>query len=659
MVALTILWLALALLLGPIVGQPAHDNVSLSLNSTFMPLAPGPDPIPPPDLDPNHMGWITKWAAIGDSFTAGIGAGQLYNQNDDDKTCSRYDKSYVPLLQRVIGPSPKKFQWLACSGAKTRDILEQVKKLDNAMDLVVMTAGGNDLCLVDVLKSCIFMAWSADKCKDAIAIAEKNTKELLEPRLTEILRELEKKMKPSSGIVVVASYAQFFHDQPTEVDECAKHHRWGFPPVGGPWEGIPLDLGKRQVLNKLVQLANAGIDRTIDRMREQGVKYRLRFADWDDWASDSRVAGQFCWPGSTGEYPDDKQPNLQFFKPDTKKRAKHDEVKKREITVDKGQPEPVIEETHYSVNESLYNADPAAEVLHTLGGRDPYDRCMADHDNKRDWGFGLPDRWGKFFHPNEKGHVTIASFVLNEIVSARASLLAVDNPICNEGELDYFRCRVTGRKSLRHYAQVGLVDGTYKTYCDEVKPPENVANWHDERVFYEGTPEEHKYSIKLKNGAKHFSKQECINSFLRIVHGCDIYRDDNPLSLKHGGTWRKGDYTYDLEMGRTKRPWPVPKPTGSCFGWYYYAYARYYIKGKSWGTTDHGRALRDAAKSCVGGGLTFWEFNYFHKADSDGYEWEAKFSTPIWVLWRCFMNNKVFREIGAPDIGCRGNDFPY
>lgn len=52
------------------------------------------------------------------------------------------------MLERALGISALRFQWLACSGAKSKEILEQAKKLDNDMDLVVLTAGGNDLCLV-------------------------------------------------------------------------------------------------------------------------------------------------------------------------------------------------------------------------------------------------------------------------------------------------------------------------------------------------------------------------------------------------------------------------------------------------------------------------------------------------------------------------------
>lgn len=110
--------------------------------------------------DPADFGWIKKWAAVGDSFTAGIGAGvplspaqtELRRRGsegtDEDWACSRYDRSYAKVLDRAFGDT--EFHFVACSGDRTGDIYDQVRNLDGGLDLVVMTAGGNDLCLVRI-----------------------------------------------------------------------------------------------------------------------------------------------------------------------------------------------------------------------------------------------------------------------------------------------------------------------------------------------------------------------------------------------------------------------------------------------------------------------------------------------------------------------------
>jgi lysophospholipase L1-like esterase len=101
--------------------------------------------------DPADFGWIKRWAAVGDSFTAGIGSGTQLGgifHNRDDWKCSRYDQSYPMVLNRAFGPAVDNFQFVACSGDRSEDIYTQVNNMDGNLDLVIMTAGGNDLCLV-------------------------------------------------------------------------------------------------------------------------------------------------------------------------------------------------------------------------------------------------------------------------------------------------------------------------------------------------------------------------------------------------------------------------------------------------------------------------------------------------------------------------------
>lgn len=103
--------------------------------------------------NPLDYSWVKKFAAVGDSFTAGIGSGDLYSDTDNSYTCSRYDYTYPVIMNNFLGPSVDQFTYLACSGAISTGIFEQINALDNDMDLVVLTAGGNDLCLVSLTLS--------------------------------------------------------------------------------------------------------------------------------------------------------------------------------------------------------------------------------------------------------------------------------------------------------------------------------------------------------------------------------------------------------------------------------------------------------------------------------------------------------------------------
>lgn len=112
-----------------------------------------------PTTDIYDYSWIKNWAAIGDSFTAGIGSGNPLSESKSDTDCSRYDYSYPSILNRFFGGSIQSFQYPACSGATSADIYNQVSALPNNLDLVVLSAGGNDLCLVsNIWTSSLFIA---------------------------------------------------------------------------------------------------------------------------------------------------------------------------------------------------------------------------------------------------------------------------------------------------------------------------------------------------------------------------------------------------------------------------------------------------------------------------------------------------------------------
>lgn len=85
----------------------AHDHNQSSSSSPFIKRA---------DKDPSDMSWIKRWAAIGDSYTAGIGAGRALGHHvhkeeigiiapdgleelRDNMRCARYDRSYPKVIE--------------------------------------------------------------------------------------------------------------------------------------------------------------------------------------------------------------------------------------------------------------------------------------------------------------------------------------------------------------------------------------------------------------------------------------------------------------------------------------------------------------------------------------------------------------------------------
>lgn len=87
--------------------------------------------------DPYDLSFYTKGAAIGDSYTAGIGAG-----NRVGWACSRYDGSYANLVALQLGVDLDKldFTYTACSGAVVDEIITQAKALSSGQEFVMLSA---------------------------------------------------------------------------------------------------------------------------------------------------------------------------------------------------------------------------------------------------------------------------------------------------------------------------------------------------------------------------------------------------------------------------------------------------------------------------------------------------------------------------------------
>ncbi|OAR01881.1 hypothetical protein LLEC1_05530 [Akanthomyces lecanii] len=559
------------------------------------------------DADPADFRWARRWAAVGDSYTAGIGSGRQLGDfwhKRDDWYCSRYDLSYPYLVNGALGAAVEDFQFPACSGDRSEQIYDQIQKIDGTLDLVMMTAGGNDLCLASLLKTCIFLPFNGEsKCQNIIDVAKKNIDTILKPNIRQLLSALNDKMNKKS-VVVYNGYAQFFN---TENDACEKDQNWL---LAGRWfsRGLTLNKDRRTKFNELVTGINDAIRDVVEEFRKKDLNYKIDMADWDLWPQKG-VKGQFCDPSSSGHYPDDSQKDLQFFKQDTYVAPLiHDELRKRDPAALQKEEEEFQAFVAGLNKDSIYDsllyksANKRAEVLHKLDPRAPAPpSCPGDGDFDVTLGLGLPDTFGKLFHPNELGHKSIASFAMSTAMDIRAEILGVSAPACQK--TDNFDCyQKQGRKA---YAGVDRMNENYKDFCDSVKVPENEQGWHFTKKYHEGTPDEHDMTVSLGN-AKDFNKDET---------------------------------------------------DGTCEGWYKVFFGTYTVEGAGWATWDYGQdTLLKSLRGCMGSGITKWKFDYYDSPSDSGMEWKATFHTPIWVRARCMKNDKVQRASGGHTDGCKGND---
>lgn len=454
------------------------------------------------------------------------------------------------------------------------------------------------------------------------------------------------------SIVVYNLYAQYFN---TETDACEKDQGWAFPKLW--FSPLLLTIDRRKKFNSLVLNINKAIDEAVDDINKNGkVKYKVATADWDVWPREG-VSGQYCVPESTGRYPDAKQPDLQFFKPDTHVDVfYHDELKRRGTPEQEKQMRELLDRSTNIYDSLLWKSSyPPAEALHRLDRRAPAPpNCPGDGGPLSILGLGLPDSFGKFFHPNEIGHETITAFAIETMINTRAEVLGLDSPSCAID--DEFKCwQKDGRKG---YANSARMNENYKDFCDQVDPPENTVGWKSDKSYHPGTPDEHSFHLELSSEASTFDKDECLESFDRIINGCDGNDPENPMNWKFGGRYVRGEYTYEINVKRDNRPWPpIKEPHGDCKGWWKVFYSDYKLHGAGWSTWDSGEdTLRPSIKGCLGLGITAWKFEYYDEPDEDGNEWGLSVNFPVFVRHRCFTNDKVAKASGGFTDGCGGND---
>lgn len=142
--------LACAILLSRTAIVVAQEN-STSNATTFLYIAPV----------------LEGWAALGDSFAAGIGAG---GDVGGSGSCSRRTGAYPIWLNSspdLIYNNPHNFSFLACSGDTTANVIAtQIPQFSASytshQDVVTLSIGGNDVGFARILDACITQAWWSD-----------------------------------------------------------------------------------------------------------------------------------------------------------------------------------------------------------------------------------------------------------------------------------------------------------------------------------------------------------------------------------------------------------------------------------------------------------------------------------------------------------------
>lgn len=172
-------------------------KVRLLLTTTVLALAAGTAV-----AAPASAATTLSYAALGDSYASGVGAG---GYDPASGLCERSPRSYAALWAGSHAVSH--FDFAACGGATTDDVLtKQLGGLDAATNLVTVTIGGNDAGFVEVVTTCILGTDSG--CQLAVNVAKGYATSVLPAKLSHVYAAIRSRA-PNARLIVLG-YPRLF-----------------------------------------------------------------------------------------------------------------------------------------------------------------------------------------------------------------------------------------------------------------------------------------------------------------------------------------------------------------------------------------------------------------------------------------------------------------
>ncbi|KAL9572343.1 hypothetical protein ACKAV7_003544 [Fusarium commune] len=385
---------------------------------------------------------IKKLAAIGDSYSAGIGAGDRLGsvfdafEEGSDFACARYDHAYPYLVNqdsRIGDHSGRKFQFLSCSGAVTTDVLEkQIPHLDNNQDAITLSIGGNDVGLVSLLNSCIFQmgvltplqaaeakviaevdkqyawakGWDWDSLSRGCVGQIQHTRALMRGQdfsknLDQVLTAAKKKLAKGARIYVTG-YAKFFAEDLSPDCDKVTWTTWIYKAVNFAQPPEYLTSVHRLEFNSLVDEINQKLEEAVDRAGDS-----VRFVNYDQYVG--KYGGRYCEAGvdeSTSE--SNTRKGLMVYELNSWDPAGTSPWKRN---TGGGELNGTFYGDMLILGQITRLLDPNAELHHDGDDAKKALATRADISN-----YLIPDGYGRVFHPQIALHEMIASLVIYEIM---------------------------------------------------------------------------------------------------------------------------------------------------------------------------------------------------------------------------------------------------
>lgn len=145
---------------------------------------------------------MTAYVALGDSYAAGVGAGEEIGPQ------SRTDAGYPLAVAKGLGVE---LSWQACIGATIDDVRrEQLAALDTGTRYVSLSVGGNDIGFAPVLVAAAQPAWMSDSAP-VIDAAVRTLREDLPGLLGRLYADVG--LRAPHAQVLVVTYPRLFNGE--------------------------------------------------------------------------------------------------------------------------------------------------------------------------------------------------------------------------------------------------------------------------------------------------------------------------------------------------------------------------------------------------------------------------------------------------------------
>ncbi|NKE59144.1 SGNH/GDSL hydrolase family protein [Lentzea sp. PSKA42] len=142
-----------------------------------------------------------NYVALGDSYASGLGTGSY---DGSSGSCKRGPLAYPALWAAAAAPAT--FKSVACSGARTGDVISQAAVLTTSTNLVTVQVGGNDAGFTDVITTCTF--GSDQDCTNRVNQSKTYIANTLPGLLNNVYGTV--KAKSPSARVVVLGYPRIY-----------------------------------------------------------------------------------------------------------------------------------------------------------------------------------------------------------------------------------------------------------------------------------------------------------------------------------------------------------------------------------------------------------------------------------------------------------------